>query len=32
LTTVIPITMLWVWAVWYLMREPRLTPDQQDVV
>ncbi len=32
LTTVIPITMLWVWAVWYLMREPRLMPDQQDVV
>jgi hypothetical protein len=32
LTTVIPITMLWVWAVWYLMREPRLLSEQQDVV
>jgi hypothetical protein len=32
LTTVIPITMLWVWAVWYLMRKPRLMPDRQDVL
>ena len=32
LSTVIPVTMLWVWAVWYLMREPRLLPDQQDVL
>lgn len=32
LSTVIPITMLWVWSVWYLMREPRLLPDQRDVL
>ena len=32
LSTVIPITMLWVWSVWYLMREPRLLPDQPDVL